>query len=76
MKAVVHVRATAVSVLLDTQPAMFRQLQGWTSTLPLGTDSLGMRRVMDTDAISSAFPLASADLPAHCQASRTSSSWR
>jgi type IV secretory pathway VirB4 component len=63
-EAVAHVRATAASVLLDTQPATFRQLQGWTSTLPLATDSLGMRRVMDTDAISSAFPLASADLPA------------
>ena len=63
-EAVAHVRATAASVLLDTQPATFRQLQGWTSTLPLATDSLGMRRVMDTDAIASAFPLASADLPA------------
>jgi type IV secretory pathway VirB4 component len=63
-EAVAHVRATAASVLLDTQPATFRQLQGWTSTLPLATDSLGMRRVMDSDAISSAFPLASADLPA------------
>ncbi|MDT4994821.1 MAG: hypothetical protein QOH97_4713 [Actinoplanes sp.] len=63
-EAVAHVRDTAASVLLDTQPATFRQLQGWTSTLPLATDSLGMRRVMDTDAIASAFPLASSDLPA------------
>lgn len=63
-EAVAHVRATAASVLLDTQPATFRQLQGWTSTLPLATDSLRMGRVMDTDALSSAFPLASADLPA------------
>ncbi|MEH1166444.1 DUF87 domain-containing protein [Micromonospora sp. CPCC 205539] len=63
-EAVAHVRATAASVLLDTQPATWRHLQGWTTTLPLATDSLGMRRVMDTDAIASAFPLASADLPA------------
>jgi hypothetical protein len=63
-EAVAHVRATAASVLLDTQPATWRQLQGWTTTLPLATDGLGMRRVMDTDAIATAFPLASADLPA------------
>jgi len=63
-EALAHVRATAASILLDTQPVTFRQLQGWTSTLPLATDTLGMRRVMDTDAIACAFPLASADLPA------------
>ncbi|MET8311649.1 DUF87 domain-containing protein [Micromonospora sp. NPDC005173] len=63
-EAVAHVRATAASLLLDTQPATWRQLQGWTTTLPLATDGLNMRRVMDTDAIASAFPLASADLPA------------
>jgi type IV secretory pathway VirB4 component len=62
--AVAEVRAAAASVLLDTQPATWRQLQGWTSTLPLGTDSLRMRRVFDTDALAAAFPLASADLPA------------
>jgi type IV secretory pathway VirB4 component len=63
-EAVAHVRATAASVMLDTQPATFRQLAGWTSTLPLASDGLGMRRVMDTDAIASAFPLAASDLPA------------
>src|SRR6266511_1764903 len=63
-EAVAHVRATAASVLLDTQPATWRQLQGWLATLPLASDGLGMRRVMDTDAIATAFPLASADLPA------------
>jgi type IV secretory pathway VirB4 component len=63
-EAVAHVRATAASVLLDTQPATWRQLQGWLAALPLATDGLDMRRVMDTDAIASAFPLASSDLPA------------
>ncbi|MEV6495326.1 DUF87 domain-containing protein, partial [Actinoplanes sp. NPDC051633] len=63
-EAVSGVRAAAASVLLDTQPATWRQLQGWTSTLPLATDRLGLRRVMDTDAVASAFPLASPDLPA------------
>ena len=63
-EAVVQVRATAASVLLDTQPATWRQLQGWIAGLPLATDGLGMRRVMDTDALAAAFPLASNDLPA------------
>jgi type IV secretory pathway VirB4 component len=62
--AVAHVRATAASILLDTVPATWRQLQGWTSTLPLGTDCLGMRRVFDTDSLAAAIPLASCDLPA------------
>ena len=64
VEAVAEVRAAASSVLLDTQPATWRQLQGWTATLPLGVDSLRMRRVFDTDALAAAFPLASADLPA------------
>ncbi|MET8149125.1 VirB4 family type IV secretion system protein [Actinoplanes sp. NPDC049668] len=64
VEAVAEVRAAAASVLLDTQPATWRQLQGWTSTLPLGVDSVRMRRVFDTDALAAAFPLASADLPA------------
>ncbi len=64
VEAVAEVRAAAASVLLDTQPATWRQLAGWTSTLPLATDSLRMRRVFDTDALAAAFPLASADLPA------------
>jgi type IV secretory pathway VirB4 component len=62
--AVAEVRAAAASVLLDTQPATWRQLPGWTSTLPLGVDALRMRRVFDTDALAATFPLASADLPA------------
>src|SRR4029453_7671440 len=50
-EAVAHVRATAASVLLDTQPATWRQLAGWTSTLPLATDSLGMGRARDDASI-------------------------
>jgi hypothetical protein len=63
-EAVAQVRAVAASVLLDTQPATWRQLQAWLSTLPLGADMLRMRRVFDSDALAAAFPLASADLPA------------
>ncbi|EXG82008.1 VirB4 family type IV secretion system protein [Cryptosporangium arvum] len=62
--AVADVRATAASMLLDTQPATWRQLQGWTTCLPLATDGLNMRRVMDTEALAAMFPLASPDLPA------------
>ncbi len=51
------------SLLLDAHPATFRSLQGWTTTLPLGLDQLGLRRIMDTAALAAAFPFASADLP-------------
>ena len=62
-EAVAQVQAAAASVLLDTRPATWRHLQGWASTLPLGQDGLGMRRVFDTDALALAFPLASSGLP-------------
>ncbi|WP_431884067.1 VirB4 family type IV secretion system protein [Micromonospora gifhornensis] len=58
------VKSAAASVLLDLQPATFRQQQGWTSTLPVGVDPLRMRRILDTTALAAAFPLASADLAA------------
>ncbi|WP_144120949.1 VirB4 family type IV secretion system protein [Catellatospora sichuanensis] len=58
-----QVRAAAASVLLDAQPATFRQTQAWTTTLPLGVDDLHIARTMDTTSIAAAFPLASADLP-------------
>jgi type IV secretory pathway VirB4 component len=58
-----EVRNLAASLLLDTAPASWRQLQGWISTLPLGFDALGMRRVFDTDALAAAFPFTSPDLP-------------
>jgi type IV secretory pathway VirB4 component len=60
---VTEVRNLAASLLLDTAPASWRQLQGWISTLPLGYDALGMRRVFDTDALASSFPFTSPDLP-------------
>jgi type IV secretory pathway VirB4 component len=63
-EACAQVRSAAASVLLDLQPATHRQLQGWTTTLPLGVDSLRMHRTLDTYALAAAFPLASPDLPA------------
>ncbi|WP_020519366.1 VirB4 family type IV secretion system protein [Catelliglobosispora koreensis] len=62
-EAVTAVQTLAASMMLDTQPATWRQLHGWTSTLPLGADSLAAARIMDTDAIAAAFPFASPDLP-------------
>ena len=64
VEACAQVKAAAASTLLDVQPATWRQLAGWTTTLPLATDSLQMRRTMDTQALAAAFPLSSPDLPA------------
>lgn len=58
------VRSAAASMLLDLQPATFRHHLGYTSTLPLGVDGLGMRRVFDTGSLAAAFPIGSGDLPA------------
>ncbi|MET7949063.1 DUF87 domain-containing protein [Micromonospora sp. NPDC005324] len=64
LQACSQVKAAAASTLIEVQPATWRHLAGWTTTLPLATDSLQMRRTMDTAALAAAFPLASADLPA------------
>jgi type IV secretory pathway VirB4 component len=64
LEACTQVKAAAASTLIEVQPATWRHLPGWTTTLPLATDSLQMRRTMDTQALAAAFPLASADLPA------------
>jgi type IV secretory pathway VirB4 component len=64
LEACSQVKAAAASTLIEVQPATWRHLPGWTTTLPLATDSLQMRRTMDTQALAAAFPLASADLPA------------
>jgi TraG P-loop domain/Helicase HerA, central domain len=61
--AVAEVKALAASLLLDTQPATWRAVQGWTTTLPLGIDSLRLRRTLDTAALAAAFPFTSPDLP-------------
>jgi type IV secretory pathway VirB4 component len=62
--ACTQVKAAAASTLLDLAPVTWRQLAGWTTTLPLATDSLKMLRTMDTQALAAAFPFASPDLPA------------
>jgi type IV secretory pathway VirB4 component len=59
-----RVRAVCASMLLDAQPATWRMLAGWSSTLPVGIDALGQRRSFDTDALAASFPFASAELSA------------
>jgi type IV secretory pathway VirB4 component len=61
---VATVRTLAESLLLQTQPATFRTLQGWLTSLPLATDLLKLRRAFDTAALSASFPFASPDLAA------------
>jgi len=61
--ACAQVRAAAAATLLDLVPVTWRHHVGWTTTLPLGVDGLGMTRMFDTDSLAAAFPLASADLP-------------
>jgi type IV secretory pathway VirB4 component len=60
---VADVRSLASSLLLDTAPVTWRQLQGWITTLPLAVDAIGMRRIFDTDALAASFPFTSPDLP-------------
>lgn len=58
------VRSAAASTLLDLVPTTFRHQHGWVTTLPMGVDGVGMRRVLDTSAVAAAFPFAAADLVA------------
>jgi len=60
---VAEVRSLAASLLLNTAPVTWRQLQGWITGLPLAYDALGMKRVFDTDALAASFPFTSPDLP-------------
>ena len=63
-EAVAQVRALAASLLLTTEPATWRAVHGWVTTLPLGIDALRLRRTLDTAALAAAFPFTSPDLPA------------
>jgi type IV secretory pathway VirB4 component len=63
-QACAQLQATAAAMLLEMHPVTHRQLQGWTTTLPLGVDSLRQHRTLDTDALAAAFPFAGPDLPA------------
>ncbi|MGW2057766.1 VirB4 family type IV secretion system protein [Streptomyces sp. NPDC001840] len=57
------VRAIAESLLMTVAPTTYRALPGWLGTLPLGIDTLRIRRTFDTAALAACFPFTSPDLP-------------
>jgi type IV secretory system conjugative DNA transfer VirD4/TraG family protein/uncharacterized protein DUF87 len=73
-QAIAGVRAAAASVLLEVAPATWRHHHGYSTTLPLGVDRLGMTRILDTAALAAAFPFASTDLPAPAPGEQPSTS--
>ncbi|MBD0741677.1 conjugal transfer protein TraC [Streptomyces sp. CBMA152] len=60
---VAAVRAVAESLLMTVAPTTYRALPGWLATLPLGIDTLKIRRTFDTAALAACFPFTSPDLP-------------
>ncbi|MBI4119754.1 MAG: ATP-binding protein [Parcubacteria group bacterium] len=50
------------SRLVYSKPAIFQQLEGFSSTLPLGIDGVGVTTPMNSGPASSLFPFVSADL--------------
>ncbi|MDH6223642.1 ATP-binding protein [Streptomyces sp. MJP52] len=57
------VRAVAESLLLSVAPTTYRALPAWLATLPLGIDTLKIRRSFDTAALAACFPFTGPDLP-------------
>ncbi|MFF4960939.1 VirB4 family type IV secretion system protein [Streptomyces sp. NPDC001222] len=57
------VRAVAESLLMTVTPTTYRALPGWLATLPVGIDTLKIRRTFDTAALAACFPFTSPDLP-------------
>ncbi|MBL1102825.1 VirB4 family type IV secretion system protein, partial [Streptomyces coffeae] len=64
---VAAVRAVAESLLMTVAPTTYRALPGWLATLPLGIDTLKVRRTFDTAALAACFPFTSPDLPMQSQ---------
>lgn len=56
------VRSLAASLLLDARSATFRAFEGFVTTLPLGLDTLKLRRTFDTRALATTFPFDSAEI--------------
>ncbi len=50
------------SRLVYSKSAAFQQIEGWTSSLPIGSDRLGIHTPLNTAPISSFFPFVSANL--------------
>jgi type IV secretory pathway VirB4 component len=57
-----EIKGLLAAQLATTTPATFRQLEGWTATLPVGVDRLGPARTLATEALAACLPIASPDL--------------
>lgn len=57
-----RLRSLLASLLLDVRPVTFRALEGFVTTLPLGTDCVNLRRIFDTSALATTFPFDSAEI--------------
>lgn len=57
-----QLRAILESRLIFIKPALYRQKEGFLSTLPYGLDLLGINNPMNTEPLSSCFPFVSFDL--------------
>ena len=57
-----RIRNNLESQLVAVKPATFRMKEGWTTTLPLSKDELGINSALNTEPISSSFPFVSYDL--------------
>ncbi|MDP1629088.1 MAG: ATP-binding protein [bacterium] len=56
------IRSLLEGRMVYTKQALFQQLEGLNSALPLGQDELGVRTTMNTGPLSTFFPFISADL--------------
>ena len=59
------VKVACSSLLMDARPTTYRALEGWLTTLPLGTDLIGMRRTFDTAAAADCLPFATGEMAGH-----------
>jgi type IV secretory pathway VirB4 component len=57
-----EVKGLLAAQLATVTPATFRQIEGWTATLPVGLDRLGPPRTLETFALAACLPIASPDL--------------
>ncbi len=57
-----EIKSMLESRLIYVKPALFQQEQGFRSTLPLGTDELGVNSKLNSSPLSSIFPFVSFDL--------------
>lgn len=57
-----EIKSMLESRLIYVKPALFQQEQGFRSTLPIGTDELGVNSKLNSSPLSSIFPFVSFDL--------------